>query len=149
LDHTSTPPPHLLVGYRLGRVVHQLLDGLEAAHLAVDLLQRLGALLDAGQDIALDARKLDVGRQLQQLLELRIGRGDERFVELFAPQSEQGLGSFVAREELARRLRLALGRERRAFLVLLEPIALHLEFEDRPGSGTSAGDDGWPGACMA
>jgi hypothetical protein len=68
---------YLLIGNRVGRLAHELLHLVDAAHLAVDLGQYARALLEAEDDVLLDLRKLDVGRQLLELRQLGVGLAEQ------------------------------------------------------------------------
>lgn len=63
---------YLLVCDGICCIAHQLLNMLYTAHLGVDLLENLCALLQPKQYILLYLRKLDVRRKLLQLFQLRI-----------------------------------------------------------------------------
>jgi len=78
-----------LVGNRVGRLAHQLLDVLDAAHLAVDLLQHLSALLQTKYHILLDQGELDAGRELLQLFQLSVCLSEERLLVLLAAEGEE------------------------------------------------------------
>ena len=105
---------------------------LEPAHLAVDFLQDLGALLQSKHHILLYEGKLDVGRQLLQLQQLRVRLGEQRLLELFAAQRQQRARPVALGQQLARSLGLAVCEDGDALLVLFELVALDLEVENGP-----------------
>lgn len=123
---------YLLVRPRLGVLAQQLLNVLDAAHLAVDLLQHRRALLQPEQHVLLHERKLDVRRQLLQLRQLRIRLLDEPLLVLLAPQRQLGPRRVAARQALLRDRLLAVRQHRDALLVLPQLIALVLHVQDRP-----------------
>lgn len=123
---------HLLVCNRVGRLAHELLDVLDAAHLGVDLLQDLCALLQTKDYVLLDEGELDVARELLKLVELRIRLGEQGLLVFFAPQGEEGALLVAPRQHLARNVRLLVRQHRDATLVLVQLIALDLEVEYRP-----------------
>lgn len=55
---------HSLIGNGVCRFAHQLLHVLNTAHLGMYLLEHLGALLQAEDDILLYQGELDVGGEL-------------------------------------------------------------------------------------
>jgi uncharacterized membrane protein YccC len=77
---------HLLVCPRLLALAQQLLHVLDAAHLAVDLLEHGCALLQPEDDVLLHERELDVARQLLQLRQLRVRLRDQSFLVLLTTQ---------------------------------------------------------------
>lgn len=137
----DAPAQHLahlaLVGNGVGRLPHELLDVLDAAHLAVNLLQDFGALLQAKDDVLLDLRKLDARRQLLELLELRVRLGEEALLVFFAAQGEQGARLVALGQHLAGNVGLLVGEDGDAALVLLELVALRLHVQNCPAE--------WPG----
>jgi hypothetical protein len=98
-----------LISNRLSRLVHQFLDVFDAAHLGVDFFEHFGPLLQAEQHVLLDERKLDVGGQALELLQLRVGLCEHRLLELFAPQGEQRALLVAPGEELLGRGGLEVG----------------------------------------
>lgn len=123
---------HILIRNSVGRLPHQFLDMLYAAHLGVYLLKHLGALLQAEYDVLLDLRELDVGRQLLELLELAIGLGEQRLLVLLAAQGEQGALLVALGQHLLGDLGLAVGEDGYAPLVLVQLVALGFEIKDGP-----------------
>lgn len=77
---------YLLVRNGIGRLPHQLLDVVYAAHLGVDLLEDSCALLQAEDDVLLDLRKLDVGRELLELFQLGVRLGEEGLLVFLAAE---------------------------------------------------------------
>ena len=108
-----------------------------AAHLLVDLLQDLGALLEAEDDVLLDLRELDARRQLLELLQLRVRLGQQRLLVLLAPQRQQRLLLVALGEHLLRDGRLAVCQAGDVALVVVQLIALDLEVQDGPALAVS------------
>lgn len=121
-----------MVGDSVGRVAHELLDMFDTAHLLVNLLQHLCALLQAEDDVLLDLRKLDVARQLLKLLELRVRLDQKRLLVLFAPQCQQSALLVALGQHLLGDVCLLVGEDRYASLVLAQLVALVLHVQDRP-----------------
>lgn len=124
--------PNLLIRNRIGRLAHQLLDVLNPAHLRVDLLEHLGTLLEAEDDVLLYEGELDVGRELLQLLELRVRLDQQRLLVLLAPQGEEGALLVALGEHLLGDLRLLVGEDGDAALVLVQFVALDLHVQNGP-----------------
>ena len=55
---------YLLISNRIGRLAHELLDVVDAAHFGVDLPEDFGSLLQAEYDVLLDEGELDEGGEL-------------------------------------------------------------------------------------
>lgn len=123
---------HILISDGVGRLAHQLLDVLYAAHLGVYLLEDLCALLQAEDDVLLYLRELDVGRQLLELLQLAVSLGEQRLLVLLAAQGEQGALLVALGQHLLGDLGLAVGEDGYAPLVLVQLVALGFEVEDGP-----------------
>lgn len=123
---------YILVGNRFGCLAHKLFDLVDAAHLGVDLLENIAALLQAEYDVLLNLGELDVARQLLELLELSVGLGQQRLLVLLAAQSQQRPLLIAVGQALPRDFRLLLGQNLDAPLVLVELVALCLQVEDRP-----------------
>jgi len=103
---------------------------LDAAHLGVNLLQHLGPLLQAEDDVLLDQGELDARRQALELLELGVRLGEEGLLVLLAAEGEEGALLVALCEEGFRDLRLAVREDRYASLVLVELVALEFEVVD-------------------
>lgn len=121
-----------MISNRLSRIAHELLDVVEAAHLAVDLLQDAGALAQAVDDVLLDEGELDGARQLLQLGQLRVRLGQQLLLVLLAPQGQERPRLVPRRRHPPRHLRLLVCQDCDAPLVLVQLVALDLEVEDRP-----------------
>lgn len=130
--------PHLLIRPRLLVLRHEPLHPLDAAHFGVDLLQDLGALRQAEEDIFLYEGELDVGREVLQLGELGIRLGEERLLELLAAEGEEGAVLVALGQELTGGGGLPVGQDGDALLVLLQLVALELEVQDCPVDAASA-----------
>lgn len=98
---------------------HQLLHVLNTTHFDMDLLQNLSTLLQTKHDILLYLRKLDIGREFLQLLELRIRLFEERLLVLFAPEGQQRALLVALGQHLSRDVRLLVGEDGDASLVLV------------------------------
>lgn len=121
-----------MVGNRIGRLAHELLDVLDAAHLRVDFLQDLCALLQTEHDVLLDHGELDRGGELLELLELGVRLLEEGLLVLFPAQGEERARLVALGEHLFRDGGLFVGQDGDAALVLVQLVALELEVEDRP-----------------
>lgn len=97
---------------------------LDAAHLGVDLLEHLGALLQAEDDVLLDQRELDAARELLELRQLRVRLLQQRLLVFLPPQREQRALLVARREHLPRYGRLFVREHRDAPLVLVQLVAL-------------------------
>lgn len=67
---------YLLVGYSLGIIAHELLHVVYSAHFCMDLLEDLGALLQAEDDILLNLGEFDIGREFLELFKLSVCLGE-------------------------------------------------------------------------
>lgn len=126
------PRAYLLVSDGVGRLAHELLDVLDAAHLGVDLLQDLGALLQAEHDVLLDHGELDGRGELLELFELGVRLLEEGLLVLFPAEGEEGALLVALCEHLLRDGSFLIREDSDAALVLVELVALELEVEDRP-----------------
>lgn len=118
---------HILIGDGFGGLAHELLDVLEPAHLGMDLLEDLGALLQAEDDVLLDLGELDARGEALELLELGVGLGEQGLLVLLLAQGGEGALLVALREHLPRDVGLAVGEDGDAPLVLVELVALDLE----------------------
>lgn len=118
---------HILIGDGVGGLAHELLDVLEPAHLGVDLLEDLGALLQAEDDVLLDLGELDARGEALELLELGVGLGEQGLLVLLLAQGGEGALLVALREHLPRDVGLAVREDGDAPLVLVELVALDLE----------------------
>ena len=75
-EKKSAGSTNLLVRDRISRLAHEPLDVGKAAHLGVNLLEDLGALLQAEEDVLLDQGELDARCELLQLLKLAVRLGE-------------------------------------------------------------------------
>lgn len=123
---------YLLISNGIGRLAHQLLHVLDAAHLGVDLLEHLCTLLQSKQDVFLDESKLDAGGELLELLQLAVCLGEERFLVLLASEGEEGAFLVALGEHLFCYLGLAVGQDGYTLLVLVELVPLVLEVKNSP-----------------
>jgi hypothetical protein len=123
---------NLLVCHLIRRVVHQLLDLLDASNLSVNVHQHLGTLLQARQDILLDLCDLDVRGELLNLQELAIGLRLQRLLVLAFAKRKFGTSLVAIGQCAARGFGLLVHEDIDSLLVLEEAVSLDLEVEDRP-----------------
>ena len=105
---------------------------LDPAHLGVDLLEHARPLLQAKDNVLLDQRELDGGRQLLELLQLPVRLGQERLLVLLAAQGEESAFLVVLGEHFPRDGGFSVREHGDAPLVLVQAVALGFEVEDRP-----------------
>jgi hypothetical protein len=118
---------HVLIRNRFGRLAHQHLDALDAAHLGLDVLEDHRALLQAVDDVLLYLGELDVAHKLLELVELPVRLLEERLLVLLAAEGQQGALLVARRQHLPRYRGLLVGQHRYAPLVLVQLVALEFE----------------------
>lgn len=103
---------------------------LKPAHFGVYLLEHLGALLQAEDNVLLYLRELDIGRQLLELFELAVGLGEKGLLVLLPAKCEESALLVALCEHLPRDFGLAVREHGDASLVLMELVALDFQVED-------------------